>query len=168
MDNQLGLISASKWQWILPFFVIIDTKTINRINSNLKKSTSDISLNHSLFTPPTVRLADGGGPHEGRVEVFNPYTNSWGCICDDAHPSDGCDSADHCNNNMANVTCQMLGYSSGIVKVDTNFGPGKEYTVMQHVRCDGTERSLLDCTYTDWFQRKSTHCRDAAIGVTCS
>lgn len=61
---------------------------------------------------PVVRLVNGTGPHEGRVEVF--YDNLWGTVCDDKW-----DKLD------GEVVCRMLGYKE-VSETDTanKFGQG--------------------------------------------
>lgn len=61
---------------------------------------------------PVVRLVNGTGPHEGRVEVF--YDNLWGTVCDDKW--DKLDGV---------VVCKMLGYKE-VSETDTanKFGQG--------------------------------------------
>ena len=54
---------------------------------------------HSGFE--SVRLTGGGGPHEGRVEVF--YNGTWGSVCDDFWGKDDAD-----------VLCRQLGYSESL------------------------------------------------------
>ena len=71
----------------------------------------------SLFPPkpakPVVRLADGGSPNQGRVEVF--YDGVWGTVCDD-----GWDLTD------ANVVCKELGFGSSIQAThNSESGKGK-------------------------------------------
>ena len=54
-----------------------------------------------------VRLVNGSGPHEGRVEVC--FNEIWGTICDYICPW-------RWNTTQANVVCQQLGYSgAGII-----------------------------------------------------
>ena len=56
-----------------------------------------------------VRLVNGSGPHEGRVEVC--FNEMWGTICDYIDPW-------YWNITQANVVCQQLGYSgAGIMLV---------------------------------------------------
>ena len=46
-----------------------------------------------------IRLADGSGPHEGRVEVRVDNGNEWGTLCDD-----------NWGHEQANAICRYLGY----------------------------------------------------------
>lgn len=60
-----------------------------------------------------VRLVNGSGPHEGRVEVY--HERRWGTVCDD-----GWDKKD------GDVVCRMLGFR-GVEEVyrTARFGQGK-------------------------------------------
>lgn len=60
-----------------------------------------------------IRLVNGSGPHEGRVEVF--YSRLWGTVCDD-----GWDKKD------GDVVCRMLGFQGAEeVYRMAAFGQGK-------------------------------------------
>lgn len=54
----------------------------------------------ALITAP-VRLQDGPTFGEGRVELFNDLTGSWGSIC-----------ADQWDLNAANTACLQMGFSA--------------------------------------------------------
>lgn len=61
-----------------------------------------------------IRLVNGSGPHEGRVEVF--YDRRWGTVCDD-----GWDKKD------GDVACRMLGFRGAEeVYRMARFGQGKK------------------------------------------
>lgn len=50
-----------------------------------------------VLGPTPIRLAGGGGPWEGRVEVF--HNGQWGTVCDTGF-----------GNEAAGVVCRMLGF----------------------------------------------------------
>ena len=59
-----------------------------------------------------VRLVNGSGPHEGRVEVC--FNEAWGTICDYIHPW-------RWNITQADVVCQQLGYSGAGILINIVF-----------------------------------------------
>lgn len=60
-----------------------------------------------------VRLVNGSGPHEGRVEVFHELR--WGTVCDDVW-----------DMNDGDVVCRMLGFRSAKeIHKTARFGQGQ-------------------------------------------
>ena len=101
--------------------------------------------------PGSVRLVDGTGPHEGRVEIF--YNNTWGTVCDNNWSlKDGL------------VVCRQLGYP-GVVSVhrQAHFGEGTGPILFDNLICKGTEGNLTQCPNGDV---NCDHSEDA--GVTCA
>ena len=113
-----------------------------------------------------VRLVNGSGPHEGRVEVC--FNETWGTICGYIDPWDW-------NVTQADVVCQQLGYSGAgtiiivfasvshaynVVYVITvierstfDFGRGSLPILVTYVFCQGYESNIGECTYytsTTW------------------
>ena len=85
--------------------------------------------------PPTgglealmIRLVNGSGPHEGRVEVY--HDRRWGTVCDD-----GWDKKD------GDVVCRMLGFHGAEeVSRTARFGQGKG---LQRKRTQGRGPGIL-------------------------
>ena len=107
-----------------------------------------------------IRLANGTTSSSGRLEVY--HNGTWGTVCNDARnvPSD------QYNNNMADVVCRTLGFLSGQVKIDTEFGQGTGPIWMDDVHCSGNETGLFDCQHDGWGVHNCDHSED--IGVICS
>ncbi|XP_030831005.1 egg peptide speract receptor-like [Strongylocentrotus purpuratus] len=100
-----------------------------------------------------IRLMDGSGPHEGRVEIW--HDDAWGTICDD-----GWDWAD------ANVVCRQAGYrgavkASGFKGEDFGFTWAPIHT--SFVMCTGVEDRLIDCILRDGWTHSCYHVEDASV-----
>ncbi|XP_050390927.1 scavenger receptor cysteine-rich domain superfamily protein-like [Patella vulgata] len=86
------------------------------------------------FVP--VRLVNGSGPLEGRVEVFD--RREWKTVCDYDW-----------DDKEASVVCRRLGYSGtgAISKRRAYFGEGRGNKVTR-LDCTGREEYLTDCKYS--------------------
>lgn len=67
-----------------------------------------------------MRLVNGSGPHEGRVEVF--HERRWGTVCDDVW-----------DKKDGDVVCRMLGYRAATeVHKTGRFGQGMRRSKPKH------------------------------------
>lgn len=100
-----------------------------------------------------IRLVDGSGPYEGRVEILRNIV--WGTVCDD-----GWDIKD------ATVVCNELGFGSAKRAVPASYFGSRSYGSihMDTVACEGDEQSLTDCPHDTTHD--CSHLEDA--GVICT
>ena len=97
-----------------------------------------------------IRLA-GGGRNYGRVEVYEHGV--WGTVCDDTW-----------DMNDANVACRELGYS-GATSAPTGaaYGPGSGPILRDHINCQGSEASLLNCPVDQIGPGHCNHNEDSSV-----
>ncbi|NXO19601.1 C163A protein, partial [Cisticola juncidis] len=100
-----------------------------------------------------LRLAGGGGPCAGRVEV--KLQGHWGSVADDSWDMED-----------AEVVCQQLGCgsASGAYFALERFGVGDGPVSLALVNCSGFEATLWDCEIRGWGPYNSSlHDYDTAV-----
>ncbi|KAK7491979.1 hypothetical protein BaRGS_00016825 [Batillaria attramentaria] len=102
----------------------------------------------------------GGVEHgEGRLELYNDLTGEWGLLC-----------ADQITTQAAHLACKQLGFPGAHAAVtDGRFGAGDVSFALTTLRCEGGERSLLQCPHNVW--KTNSTCgsgNNMAAGVQCN
>ena len=109
------------------------------------------SLDDTVNTNISIRLAGSNNSNEGRVEVF--FNGEWGTVCDDFWGL-----AD------ANVVCTQLGFAGALEAPRlAHFGQGTGQIWMESVECLGFEERLWDCSFNGWGQHDCSHFEDASV-----
>ncbi|XP_077202299.1 neurotrypsin-like isoform X10 [Paroedura picta] len=107
-----------------------------------------------LAAEGSIRLVGGPVPNEGRVEIY--HSGDWGCVCNDGW-----------TGVTAQVACRQLGFRGPArLGSEGEFPPGQGFIMLDDVSCVGPERSLLDCSHSQWGQHDCSHEED--VGIHCS
>jgi len=105
-----------------------------------------------------LRLADGRGPCDGRVEV--KLQGRWGTVYSDAW-----------GMNHAEVVCQQLGCGSAAHTTFTSqILEAHSALMLVHVNCKGTEKAIWDCNIRYWGPYHVIYDHKASVvcqGETC-
>ena len=135
----------------------------------IKLFTTDINCHGG-----DVRLVNGSGRHEGRIEVC--FNETWGTICDSSYRLS--------LNIPADVICQQLGYfGAGIILFSSRtlshtllciierstfgFGRGSLPILAKYVYCRGYESNIGECTYSTTGLSDCFHYGGDIVGVQC-
>ncbi|XP_014816477.1 PREDICTED: LOW QUALITY PROTEIN: scavenger receptor cysteine-rich type 1 protein M130-like, partial [Calidris pugnax] len=99
-----------------------------------------------------LRLAAGGGPCAGRVEV--KLQGQWGTVADN-----------YWDMEDAEVVCQQLGCGSatGAYMASSRFGRGSGPVSLGMIDCKGTETALWDCEVLGWGPYIFLHDLDTSV-----
>ena len=102
-----------------------------------------------------LRLANGRGSYEGRVEVY--YKGEWGSVCDDEF-----------GDQEAEVVCKYLGFlgAEEVFPRAGQFGEGAGSIWLDDLDCDGTEYSPFHCRHKGFGCHDCQHVED--VGVRCT
>ncbi|XP_069713181.1 antigen WC1.1-like [Phaenicophaeus curvirostris] len=112
----------------------------------------DLDVGVTCTDAVELRLAGGGGPCAGRVEV--KLRGRWGSVADS-----NWDAED------AEVVCQQLGCGSaaGAYLASARFGPGDGPIGLAIIDCRGDEAALWDCEVRGWGPYSGIHDYDTAV-----
>ena len=104
-----------------------------------------------------MRLVGGKTPNEGRIEI-KAFHYPYGGICDDGFGLE-----------EAHVVCRQAGFPLGAreAAINSKFGGGDpgQQILLDELDCEGSEFSLLECTFDPWTRHDCSHKEWA--GVVC-
>ncbi|XP_019857593.1 PREDICTED: scavenger receptor cysteine-rich domain superfamily protein-like [Amphimedon queenslandica] len=131
--------------WVLPVYVALGKLSVFN-------GTDNLGCSHGQ-----IRLVDGNGPNEGRLEICNSSKGDWGTVCDDMW-----------SHTNAQVVCRQLGYSTdGAVFLEKAFfGAGNGSILLDEVECSGSEDTILQCMHNSFGSHDCGHHED--VGIHCS
>ena len=131
--------------------------TFNDNDGNAERLTSAAT---DTVEAVTLRLMNGSGNHEGRLEI--KYMGMWKPICDD-----------YWTDVEAGVACRILGFTRGAVDNEgrirrLRFGTAGDDFWLDNVNCEGDETNLIDCPRRRNLAIGEHNCRAReAVGVRC-
>ncbi|XP_076105846.1 scavenger receptor cysteine-rich type 1 protein M160-like [Mytilus galloprovincialis] len=153
LDNKFGKSTGPVWLEQLSC-----TGTEHDISGclpNWKANTCNNTVGISCVSTP-VRLVNGGGPWEGRVEV--QHNGQWGTICDT-----------NFGDKEAAVICNMIGFQPGTFTAEPKnasfFGTSDKSILLDNLSCYGNELDINICRTQAWSKHSCTNYEEA--GVTC-
>ena len=98
-----------------------------------------------------IRLVGGSWEGEGRVEIF--YNGNWGTVCHQ-----------YWDIKDARVVCRQLGFPDAVsAPASAHFGSGNGEILLSHVRCSGSESSIVKCPHHGWRIHRCHHYSDASV-----
>lgn len=104
-----------------------------------------------------IRLLGGPTDLEGRLEIY--HDGQWGVVCDN-------------NWNYTTggeVVCRQLGFG-GVIWPDSDTWYGTSYSKywIADVVCDGTEKSLTDCKYSESYSQPCSIRSNWQVSIKCT
>ncbi|KAG7511560.1 neurotrypsin-like [Solea senegalensis] len=113
------------------------------------KEVAAVSCNP--YTEGAVRLVGSLKHWEGRVEIY--HQGQWGTVCDD-----------NWTELNTQVVCRQLGFRSQTdVSPDAVYEEGRGLILLDDVRCQGSESTLLACSHSQWGHHDCSHSEDVVV-----
>ena len=146
--------SGTERQFFINFYV---HKTKCKINYEKAKCYYYYNYYFYFTVGASLRLVGGASPAEGILQIF--IEGFWGTVCRRGW-----------GRKSADVACRLLGYTRSIETVDSfkylSSEIGSSPIWLDDVKCNGDERSLLDCPHGPIGTHACGHSTD--IGLMCT
>lgn len=97
-----------------------------------------------------IRLVDGPGPWDGRLELW--FNNTWMSVCE------------YTPRYLYTAVCRQLGYE--VYSYSFRYASGKKKIFLRNVRCDTNDNdNITHCNRENWLSQSD--CRNRVIYVQC-
>ncbi|KAH9492583.1 Hemicentin-1 [Bulinus truncatus] len=106
---------------------------------------------YSIHCFGPLRLTNGSGPYEGRIELYDNLNKKWTSIC-----------ANQMTEFVASLACKQAGWPGPYKAIrDARYGSDGVSMSLYSIQCTGSEHSLTACSHNVWTT--TAQCSDGSF-----